>query len=165
MLESPFILEETTGRYISTRPVTDTDIVAQAQRIVAEHVAPGASICEPRAAHDFLILRFATLEHEVFSCLFLDTRHRVLGFEELFRGTVDGCSVHPREVVKAALRHNAAAVILAHNHPSGDTNPSDADRRITQRLKEALSLIDVRVLDHIVVGGGETTSFAESGLI
>ena len=100
----------------------------------------------------------------MFAVLWLDNRHRVLAFEELFRGTIDGASVHPREVVKAALRHNAAACIFAHNHPSGDPTPSPADKRITQRLKEALGLVEVRALDHVVVA--ETTcSFAELGLM
>ena len=100
---------------------------------------------------------------EVFAALFLDTRHRVICFEELFSGTIDGASVHPREVVRRALAHNAAAVILSHNHPSGVAEPSDADRRVTERLRDALSLVDVRVLDHIVVGDRETASFAERG--
>jgi DNA repair protein RadC len=101
----------------------------------------------------------------VFSCLYLDNRHRVIQFEELFRGTINGASVYPREVVKKALGHNAAAVIFAHNHPSGVAEPSAADRRITQQLSDALALVDVRVLDHVVVGDGTTISFAEQGLM
>jgi DNA repair protein RadC len=93
----------------------------------------------------------------------LDIRHRVIAFEELFRGTIDGASVHPREVVRAALKHNAAALIFAHNHPSGVAEPSDADRRLTRRLSDALALVDIRVLDHFVVGDGEVASFAERG--
>ncbi|HYQ92937.1 MAG TPA: DNA repair protein RadC [Candidatus Competibacteraceae bacterium] len=103
--------------------------------------------------------------HEVFACLFLDNRHRVLAFEELFHGTIDGASVHPRQIVKRALYHNAAALILAHNHPSGVAEPSRADEQITLRLKEALALVDVRVLDHFIIGDGEVISFAERGLI
>ena len=106
----------------------------------------------------------ALINCEVFTVLWLDTRHRVLGFEELFRGTIDGSSVHPREVVKSALHKNAAACILAHNHPSGISTASNADRAITRRLKDALSLIDVRVLDHIIVGE-DCLSFAEAGLL
>ncbi len=102
---------------------------------------------------------------EIFCCLFLDTRHRVLAFEELFRGTLDGAAVYPREVVKKALAHNAAAVILAHNHPSGVAEPSRADEALTQRLKDALALVDIQVLDHLVVGDGDITSFAERGLL
>jgi len=100
---------------------------------------------------------------EVFACVFLDTRHRIIGFEELFKGTIDGASVHPREVVRRALHHNAAAVILAHNHPSGVCEPSQADRNLTQRLRDALALVDIRVLDHLVVGDGPAVSFAERG--
>ena len=100
---------------------------------------------------------------EVFAALFLDARHRVIAFEPLFRGTVDGASVHPREVVRRALVHNAAAVILAHNHPSGVAEPSYADRAVTERLEQALATVDVRVLDHLVVGDGETVSFVERG--
>jgi DNA repair protein RadC len=103
--------------------------------------------------------------HEVFACLFLDNRHRIIFFEELFQGTIDGASVHPRQVVKRALYHNAAAIILAHNHPSGIAEPSRADEQITSRLKEALSLIDVRVLDHFIIGDGQIFSFAERGLL
>ncbi|MCP5420777.1 MAG: DNA repair protein RadC [Gammaproteobacteria bacterium] len=103
--------------------------------------------------------------HEVFACLFLDNRHRVIAFEELFYGTIDGASVHPRQVVKRALHHNAAALILAHNHPSGIAEPSRADEQITLRIKEVLSMIDVRLLDHFIVGDGETVSFAERGLL
>ena len=101
----------------------------------------------------------------MFACLFLDNRHRLIRFEELFRGTIDGASVHPREVVRQALAHNAAALILAHNHPSGVAEPSGADRQITRRLVDALALVDVRVLDHLVVGRGEAFSFAEQGLL
>ncbi|HEX5314917.1 MAG TPA: DNA repair protein RadC [Gammaproteobacteria bacterium] len=123
------------------------------------------SITSPAATRAFLTARLRDLPHEVFGCLYLDTRHRVLGFEELFRGTIDGASVHPREVVKAALAKNAAAVIFAHNHPSGVAEPSDADRRLTRRLADALALVDVRVLDHFVIGEGDPVSFAERGLL
>jgi DNA repair protein RadC len=104
--------------------------------------------------------------HEVFACLLLDNRHRVIAFRELFRGTIDGASVYPREVIKTALANNAAAVIFAHNHPSGLSEPSEADRLITLRLKQALDLIDIRVLDHFIVGDGDNAySFAENGLL
>ena len=102
---------------------------------------------------------------EVFACLFLDNQHRLICYEEMFFGTIDGASVHPREVVKRTLFHNAAAIIFAHNHPSGVSEPSQADRRIAERLKAALSLVDVRVLDHMVIGDAEVTSFAERGLL
>ena len=119
----------------------------------------------PGITRQFLASRLRHLPHEVFACLFLDNRHRVIIFEELFRGTIDGASVHPREVVRRALQHNAAAVILAHNHPSGIAEPSRADIQLTRRLIDALALIDVRVLDHIVVGDGGGASLAERGLI
>jgi len=105
------------------------------------------------------------LDHELFCCLYLDNRHRVLRFDELFRGTIDGTSVYPREVVKEALGVNAAAVILAHNHPSGVAEPSQADERITKRLKAALDLVDIRLLDHFIVGDGAATSLASRGLL
>jgi DNA repair protein RadC len=125
----------------------------------------GASLTSPAATRDYLTARLRAYPFEVFSCLFLDNRHRVLEYEELFSGTIDGASVHPREVVRRALHHNAAAVILAHNHPSGVAEPSGADRAITRRLREALDLVDVRVLDHFVIGDGEVVSFAERGLL
>jgi DNA repair protein RadC len=103
--------------------------------------------------------------YEVFCCLHLDNRHRLIAFDELFRGTIDGASVHPREVVRQALARNAAAVILAHNHPSGVAEPSQADELITHRLKEALALVDIRLLDHLIVGDGSCVSFAEKGLL
>ena len=102
---------------------------------------------------------------EVFCCLYLDSRHRVLDAEELFHGTIDGATVHPREVVKAALARNAAALIVAHNHPSGVAEPSRADEHLTRRLKEALALVEVRLLDHLIVGDGQITSLAEMGLL
>jgi DNA repair protein RadC len=105
------------------------------------------------------------LEHEVFCCLYIDKRHRLIQFEELFRGTIDGASVHPREIVKLALKRNAAAVIVAHNHPSGVAEPSQADQLITLRVKEALALVDIRLLDHIIVGDGTVVSLAERGLL
>ena len=119
----------------------------------------------PSDTRNFLKARLRGYPYEVFSCLFLDNRHRVIEYEELFRGTIDGASVHPREVVRRAMHHNAAALIIAHNHPSGIAEPSQADARITRRLKEALALVDVRLLDHFVIGDGEPTSFAERGLL
>lgn len=133
------------------------------RRQLGEGLARGAPLTDPEATRRFLVARLRDLPHEVFACLFLDNRHRMIAFEELFRGTLDGASVHPREVVKATLRHNAAALILAHNHPSGVAEPSDADRLITRRLRDALGLVDVRVLDHFVVGDGYAVSFAERG--
>jgi DNA repair protein RadC len=113
----------------------------------------------------YLKLNIATRPHEVFVVLFLDNQHRVIETKELFRGTIDGASVYPREVVKEALQLNAAAVILAHNHPSGITEPSPADRDITHKIKQAMGLMDIRVLDHLIIGGTSHTSFAEMGLM
>lgn len=119
----------------------------------------------PGLAESYLMRRIGDLGHEVFCVLFLDSQHRVIRCEEMFRGTLDAASVYPREVVKRALHHNAAALILAHNHPSGLAEPSSADRRITERLVQALGLVDIRVLDHIVVGHGAVVSFSRRGLI
>ncbi|MCO4812789.1 MAG: DNA repair protein RadC, partial [Gammaproteobacteria bacterium] len=124
-----------------------------------------AAIRSPADTEVYLQARMRHLDHELFCCLFLDNRHRVLSFNELFRGTIDGTSVYPREVVKEALAINAAAVILAHNHPSGVAEPSQADERITRRLKSALDLVDIRLLDHLIIGDGRTTSLASRGLI
>ena len=160
-----FKINETTKAYTTTRPVTEDEIVATALGILAVRLPHTDALTNPEDVKKYLVTQFADLEHEVFACLFLDNRHRVIRYEEMFRGTIDGCSVHPREVVKAALTANAAAVILGHNHPTGMAEPSRADTQLTRRLTDALGLIDVRVLDHIVVGGAETVSFAERGLI
>ena len=125
----------------------------------------GPLLANPRAARDYLRAQLRDREHEVFCCLHLDNRHRLLAYEELFRGTIDGASVHPREVVKSALARRAAAVILAHNHPSGIAEPSRADEAITLRLRDALALVDIRVIDHLIVGGPDCTSLAERGLL
>jgi DNA repair protein RadC len=122
-------------------------------------------LTSPAATRRYLKTRLLGYPYEVFACLFLDNRHRVIDYEELFRGTIDGASVHPREVVRRALHHNAAAVIFAHNHPSGVCEPSQADARITRQLRDALSLVDVRVLDHFIIGEGEPRSLAEMGLM
>ncbi len=125
----------------------------------------GDLLSSPRQTRHYLTTRLRHHPHEVFAALFLDNRHRIITYEELFRGTIDGASVHPREVVKRALAHNAAAVIFAHNHPSGVSEPSEADRAITRRLKEALALVEIRVLDHFIIGDREAYSFAEQGLM
>jgi DNA repair protein RadC len=135
------------------------------RRQLTDPLKAGPSLSSPRATRDFLVAKLRDLEHEVFCCLYLDKRHRLIHFEELFRGTIDGASVHPREIVKLALKRNAAAIIIAHNHPSGIAEPSQADELITQRVKEALGLVDIRLLDHIVVGDGVSVSLAERGLV
>ncbi|KLD63561.1 RadC family protein [Dyella japonica] len=136
-----------------------------ARRTLAEQLTDRRPLGNPRESGSYLSAKLRYLPYEVFGCLFLDNRHRVLAFEELFRGTVDSANVHPREVVRACLRHNASAVILAHNHPSGVAEPSAADRTITRQLRDALELVGVRVLDHLVIGSGEPVSMAMLGLI
>jgi DNA repair protein RadC len=134
-------------------------------RYLQEKLAPGRAIRSPADSRDYLVARLRDRPHEVFCCLFLDNRHRVLAFDELFQGTIDNTTVYPREVVRQALRRNAAAVILAHNHPSGVAEPSEADQLITRRVRGALELIDVRLLDHFVVGDGNCVSLASRGLL
>jgi len=136
-----------------------------ARRSLGEDLERGEPLRDPLDSASFLKARLRDFPHEVFACLYLDNRHRVLGFEELFRGTIDGASVHAREVVRACMQHNAAAVIFAHNHPSGVAEPSHADRELTLHLRDALRMIDVRVLDHIVVGSGQPISLAARGLL
>jgi DNA repair protein RadC len=135
------------------------------KRYLDAELREGESLTDPDASARYLKSRLAAYPYEVFACLFLDNRHRVIAFEELFRGTIDGASVHPREVVRQCLAHNAAAVIFAHNHPSGVAEPSAADRAITLRLRDALALVDIRVLDHFVIGTGAPTSLARRGWI
>ena len=156
------LIRDETGR---TRPPSAEEILAAARAVLTRRIRRGAVLSNPRSTRDFLRLHLAPLHHELFAVLFLDNRHRVIEFVPLFRGTIDGASVHPREVVKEALTRNAAAVILAHNHPSGVAEPSQADELITARLREALALVDIRVLDHLVVTAGEIVSFAERGLL
>src|SRR6266542_5733080 len=145
---------------------TESRTLARAARILERHTLQGRdAMTSPQAVRDYLRIRLVCLPHEVFACLFLDSQHRLIACEEMFRGTLAQTSVYPREVVKAALRHNAAAVIFAHNHPSGVAEPSRADETLTQALKQALMLMDIRTLDHFVVAGASVTSFVERGLI
>ncbi|WP_418126504.1 DNA repair protein RadC (plasmid) [Variovorax sp. 375MFSha3.1] len=136
-----------------------------ARELLAEELRPGEAFRSLYAVSDYLKLHFAGQAHESFAVLFLDARHTLLAFEDLFRGTVTQTEVYPRELLKRALHHNASAVILAHNHPSGAVEPSREDLAVTQALKSALALIDVRVLDHIVVGANRVASMAERGLL
>jgi len=136
-----------------------------ARRYFEMSLPVGTAIRSPADTETFLHAKIRHLGHEMFCCLYLDNRHRILRFDELFRGTIDGTSVYPREVVKEALAVNAAAVILAHNHPSGVAEPSQADERITRRLKAALELVDIRLLDHLIIGSAVTTSLASRGLL
>lgn len=141
------------------------DVLDRAQALIAQRFRAGAPVLSaPSRTREFLRLKLGALDHEVFSVLFLDNRHRLIEYVELFRGTIDGASVHPREVVKEALARNAAALIFCHCHPSGQASPSQADERITQRLKDALALVDIRVLDHFVVGES-IVSMAEMGIL
>ncbi|MBK5968746.1 MULTISPECIES: RadC family protein [Thiorhodovibrio] len=140
-------------------------VLEMSRRYLREELCERDAITSPEATRRYLKMRLRGYPYEVFAGLFLDNRHRVLEYQELFRGTIDGASVHPREVVRAAMNCNAAAVIFAHNHPSGVAEPSQADIRITERLRNALDYVDVRVLDHIIIGEGEGTSFAERGLL
>jgi len=139
--------------------------VELARRSLHEELKSGAALTSPGSVRDYLRLALGGREHEVFICLWLDAQHRVLKLEELFRGTLTQTSVYPREIVKAALASNAAAVIFAHNHPSGVAQPSQADELLTRNLKEALGLVEVKVLDHFIVAGSHALSFAERGLL
>ncbi|GGO88819.1 UPF0758 protein [Marinobacterium nitratireducens] len=140
-------------------------VLEMSRRHLEAGLARGSALESPAAVRRYLAARLRHQGREVFACLFLDNRHRVIRYEELFFGTIDAASVYPREVVKRALSHNAAALILAHNHPSGVAEPSLADQQITRRLSDALALVEIRVLDHMVVGDGEVVSFAERGLL
>ena len=140
-------------------------VLEMSRRHLESTLTRGDALTDVATTKLYLQQRLRAYPHEVFACLFLDNKHRMIAFDEIFRGTIDGANVYPREVVKQALTHNASAVIFAHNHPSGIAEPSQADYSITKRLKSALELVDIRVLDHIVVGDGETVSFAELGRI
>jgi DNA repair protein RadC len=153
-------VRETNGTYV---PASRKAILEAAR--AAALLPAGPMLSAPAATRAFLTAKMRGLEHEVFAVIVLDNRHRAIEYVELFRGTVDGASVHPREVVKEILARNGAAVIFAHNHPSGNCEASQADELITRRLKDALALIDVRTLDHIIVGADSCLSFAERGLL
>lgn len=152
-------------------PLFASDLPVSAQQTIREALTllerqlrePGASFTSSHVVRDWLRLQLATQDREEFTALFLDNQHRLIAHETLFTGTINHTQVHPREVVKAALKHNAAAILVAHCHPSGHAEPSDADRRITERLRQALDLVDIRLLDHLVVGGMEIVSLAERG--
>ena len=160
--DSSLMVRDAQGRYLLA---TAEQILEAARQAIERKMQRGTSFTSPAAVKEYLRAKLAGFEHEVFAVLFMDTQHRLIEYAEMFRGTIDGASVYPRELVKEALRLNAAAVIISHNHPSGNPEPSGADRTLTQRLKEALGLVDVRVLDHVIVAGTDTTSFAERGLI
>jgi len=162
---TPFQVAEKAGWYRTVRPVSAGEVIAFSCALLSARFEREPLFDAPNASKPYFIVRLAERLQEVFACAFLDNRNRLIAYEELFFGTIDGCSVYPREVVRRAIHHNAAAVIFAHNHPSGQPGPSRADEAITTRLKDALALIDVRVLDHIVVGGGEAVSLADRGML
>ncbi|EPW8850009.1 JAB domain-containing protein [Pseudomonas aeruginosa] len=160
--DAALMVRDSKGRY---QPATADQILEAARQAIEQKMQRGASFTSPAAVKEYLCAKLAGFEHEVFAVLFLDTQHRLIEYAEMFQGTIDSAEVHPREVVKAALRLNAAAAIISHNHPSGNPEPSGADKVLTRQLREALALVDVRVLDHIIVAGSNATSFAERGLI
>jgi DNA repair protein RadC len=153
------------GRRRRYEPATAEQILGAAREVVDRRMQRGMPFTEPATSCRFFLDRLSGYDREVFAAAFLDGRHRLIDYVELFFGSIDGAEVHPREVVKKALLHNAAAVIVAHNHPSGTTEPSAADKAVTARLKQALALVDVRLLDHIIVGGHQTLTMAARGLV
>lgn len=159
---SALLVQEAAGAY---RPALADEVLQAAQALLLSRVRELPVMSSPQVVRDFLRVRLGALEHEVFAVVFLDAQNRVLEYVEMFRGTVTQTSVYPRELVKEALARNSAAVLLVHNHPSGVAQPSRADEALTQSLKAALALVDVRVLDHLIVAGPEILSFAERGLI
>ncbi|WP_181298940.1 DNA repair protein RadC [Pseudomonas sp. Q2-TVG4-2] len=159
--DSMLLVRDAQGRYL---PTSVDQILSVARQAIDQNTS-GTLFTTPELAKDYLRTKLVGFEHEVFAALFLDSQHRLLEYVELFRGTIDQASVYPREVVKEALRVNAAVVIFSHNHPSGNPEPSQGDKVLTQRLKEALALMEVRTLDYIIVGGEATVSFAEQGLL
>ncbi|EDD5837867.1 DNA repair protein RadC [Salmonella enterica] len=157
-------MEQQLPLFAATLPRAAQQTIREALTLLEHQLRePGAAFTSTQAARDWLRLRMAGLEREAFMVLYLDNQHRLIAHETLFQGTINHTQVHPREVVKAALKHNAAAVIVAHCHPSGLAEPSNADRQITERLRQALNLVDIRLLDHLVVGGMDIVSFAERG--
>jgi DNA repair protein RadC len=165
MTQKPFQPGIEPGTFYSIEVLTEQDIMDMAVTLVEKRFQRGNALSSPAETRTFLKIKLHGYEHEVFGAIFLDSQHAVLSFDLLFRGTIDSATIYPREVVKQALSYNAAAVIFVHNHPSGSAEPSEADKRITQRLVNALTVLDIRVLDHLVVGGVDVVSFAERGLL
>jgi DNA repair protein RadC len=158
----PLLVRDATGSY---RPAEPAEVVQAALAVLSDQLRGSEMLSTPQAVRNFLRVKLGMLEHEVFAVIFLDAHLRVIEYVEVFRGTLSQTSVYPREIIKESLARNAAALILVHNHPSGVAEPSLADEALTQRLKDALSLVDVQVLDHLVVAGTDVLSFAERGLI
>ena len=163
MLHHKLIAGEIPGPYLVTELINEEDLLTIANQIARQKLAKGEAITDKHLAQQALQTLLQSREHEVFAMLFLDNQHRILAYEELFRGTLSSASVYPREVVKRALALNAAALILVHNHPSGHPEPSRADIEITQRLQSALALVDIRTLDHLVVASNGVVSLKERG--
>ncbi len=161
-LDSSLLVRDVTGDY---RPANADEVLLAAQKVLAGQLRGSEALNSPQVVRDFLRVKLATLEHEVFAVIHLDAQNRVIDYVEMFRGTVSQTSVYPREVVKEALARNSAALLLVHNHPSGVAEQSRADETLTQTLKAALALVDVRVLDHLIVAGSTILSFAERGLL
>ena len=162
MKAQTFYITDGAGTY---RAATDEELIHGALFSLETSLALGAAFCAPADVKNFLQLQLATLEHECFAAMFLTNKHQLIEFKTLFRGTVNAAAVYPREVVKEALAANAAALIVAHNHPSGNPEPSMADRALTRKLQEATQLLDIKLLDHVIVTPSETCSFAERGLL
>ncbi|MDR0780432.1 MAG: DNA repair protein RadC [Pseudomonadales bacterium] len=160
--DAALMVRDTHGRYALA---SAEQILEAARHVIDQKMQRGASCSSPATVREYLRAKLANFEHEVFAVMFLDSRHCLIEYVEMFRGTLDSAAVYPREVVKEALRFNAAAIVMTHNHPSGNPEPSEADKMMTKRLKDALALVDVRTLDHVIVAGGSTLSFAERGLI
>jgi DNA repair protein RadC len=161
-LDSSLLVRDVAGDY---RPAKADEVLQAALRVLAGQMHGSEALTSPQVVRDFLRIKLGTLEHEVFAAIHLDAQNRVIDYVEMFRGTVSQTSVYPREVVKEALARNSAALLLVHNHPSGAAEPSRADEMLTQTLKSALALVDVRVLDHLIVAGSAILSFAERGLL
>jgi DNA repair protein RadC len=162
-MSNDFVRDEAGLYHTPPEGLTQDSILVEAERIVRQRYRRGRLLKSPADSKELFRVRLAERNREVFACLFLDARHRVIAYEELFYGTLDGTAVHPREIAKRALELNAGAVLFGHNHPSGMPEPSEADKTLTNRLKTALALLDVRVLDHLVVGVEGVFSFAEHG--
>jgi len=161
-IESSLLVRDVAGEY---RPANADEVLKAAQRLLGAQLRGREVLTSPQVVREFLRVKLGGLEHEVFAVLMLDAQNRLIEYVELFRGTVSQASVYPREVVKESLARNAAALVLVHNHPSGVAEPSRADEHLTQTLKAALALVDVRVLDHLIVAGSDVLSFAERGML
>ncbi|PPC91061.1 MAG: DNA repair protein RadC [Methylobacter sp.] len=165
VLKLPYFVADAAGKYRTRKALTEDQILKAAAIILNKTVAPGWLVDSPGIANNYLQIKLRNLEYEAFYGVFLNNKNRVIQLEELSRGTIDSATVYPREVVKRALALNAAAVIFAHNHPSGVTEPSLADKRLTKKLKEALETVDIRTIDHLIIGNGPSFSFADNKLL